>query len=170
MTRNELRARPLLLAAILLAGSAIVERAAAGDAPIVAHAPPKIAKPAAPRNLLGRRISPPVAPQRVQPNAIGVLVEQQRHEGAIRGTAYAIHSPAPMIGGTSGVGPATQGAGLQSPSHPQFHTTPTVNPIVQSRPAISGTGVAHPRSGPAVVGGPARTVVGINGTAIRPKH
>jgi len=75
-----------------------------------------------------------------------------------------------MIGGTSGAGPATQGAGLESSNHLQFHATPTVNPVVPNRPAISGTGAAHPRSGPAVVGGPARTVVGISGTAIRPKH
>ena len=170
MTRRDTRGYRLFLAAVLLAASSNVGDSAAGEAPVTAHAPAKVAKPVAPRNLLGRRISQPVVPQHVQPNAIGVLVEQQRHEGAIRGTPSAIHSPAPVIGGTSGAGPATQGAGLQSPNHLQFHATPTVNPVVPNRPAISGTGAAHPRSGPAVVGGPARTVVGINGTAIRPKH
>jgi len=169
MARSDMKGCRLFLAAVLLAASSNVGDSAAGEAPVAAHAPAKVAKPVAPRNLLGRRISQPVVPQHVQPNAIGVLVEQQRHEGAIRGTS-AIHSPAPMIGGTSGAGPATQGAGLQSPNHLQFHATPTVNPVVPNRPAISGTGAAHPRSGPAVVGGPARTVVGISGTAIRPKH
>lgn len=170
MTRSDTRGYGLFLAAVLLAGSSNVGDSAAGEAPVAAHAPAKVAKPVAPRNLLGRRISQPVATQHVQPNAIGVLVGQQRHENEIRGTTSALHPPAPVIGGTSGTGPAIQGAGLQSPNHLQFHTAPTVNPVIPSPPAISGTGAAHPRSGPAVIGGPARTVVGISGTAIRPKH
>jgi len=117
MARSDMKGCRLFLAAVLLAASSNVGDSAAGEAPVAAHAPAKVAKPVAPRNLLGRRISQPVAPQHVQPNAIGVLVEQQRHEGAIRGTASAIHSPAPVIGGTSGAGPAMLVATLGSQSN-----------------------------------------------------
>jgi hypothetical protein len=35
---------------------------------------------------------------------------------------------------------------------------------------INGTGVHRPGAGPAVIGGPAKNVAGINGTTIRAKH
>jgi hypothetical protein len=36
--------------------------------------------------------------------------------------------------------------------------------------AINGTGMTRPGSGPGTVGGPARTLAGISGTGLRPKH
>ncbi|HZP77371.1 MAG TPA: hypothetical protein VFB45_14605 [Pseudolabrys sp.] len=38
------------------------------------------------------------------------------------------------------------------------------------RVGISGTGMAHPGSGPSSIGGPAKFTAGINGSTVRSKH
>lgn len=170
MASSDRRIWGLLLAAVLFGGSAIVGSSVAEEASIAGRAATKAGKPLAARNLLGRRTSPPVAIQRVQPNAIGVVIDRPRHESETRGTTPAARSPAAMVGGTSGVGLAKPGAPLENSSRPQFPTPPTVNLVVPSRPAISGVGAAHLRSGPAAIGGPAKAVGGISGTTIRAKR
>jgi hypothetical protein len=170
MVPSDLRTCPLLLAAAMLAASAIGGGLAAEEAAIAGRATTKVGKPIAPRNLLGRRTTQPATTQHIQPNAIGVWVDRQRHEGETRGMMSGVNSPGAVVSGTSGAGFARQGPGLQSSSHLQFHTMPTVTPVVPSRPVISGTGAARPGSVPGAIGGPARTVVGVSGTAIRAKH
>jgi len=169
MPRTDLRAFPLLLAAVLLAGPAIGGGQAAEQAPITGRVTTKVSKPIAPRNLLRPRTSVAVPAERIQPNAIGVVPGRPGRESETRGTMPAVRFPA--VGGTSGAGFAKKpGGGLESSRQPQLHTTPTVPTVVLSRPAISGTGVARRGYAPAAIGGPAKTAGGISGTAFRAKH
>jgi hypothetical protein len=168
MPRSDLRAFPLLLAAVLLAGSAIGGGQAAEQAPITGRATAKVGKPIAPRNLLGRRTSVAVPAERIQPNAIGVVPGRPGRESETRGTMPAVRFPA--VGGTSGAGFAKPGGRLEGSHQPQLHTTPIVPSAVLSRPAISGTGASRRGYAPAAIGGPAKTAVGISGTAFRAKH
>jgi hypothetical protein len=50
------------------------------------------------------------------------------------------------------------------------HPVPNPNPSVRPAATINGTGLVHAHSGPSAIGGPAKTISGINGTAIRPKR
>lgn len=168
MLRSDLRACPLLLAAVLLAGSAIGGGHAAEQAPITGHVATKVGKPVAPRNLLGRRTSLPVPAERIQPNAIGVVAGRPGRESETHATTPTLRFPA--VGGTGGAGVAKPSGGLESFRQPQLHTPPTVNSAVSSRSAISGTGASRPGYAPAAIGGPAKTTTGISGTAFRAKH
>ena len=48
--------------------------------------------------------------------------------------------------------------------------SPTAAKMMPNPANIGGNIVVRPLVRPGVVGGPAKTVAGINGTAIRPKH
>lgn len=164
MPRSDLRVHVLLLTAVLLAGSAF----GGGRAAEQGHVATKAGKPAAPRNLLGRRTLPSIPAERMRPNAIGVVPVRPAFETATHATAPTPRFPA--VGATSGVGLMKPGAGLETFHQPQLHTAPTVPPVILSRPAISGTSVTRPGSAPIAIGGPAKTAGRINGTAFRPKH
>ena len=168
MPRSDLRACPLLLAALLLAGSAIEGGQAAEQAPITGRVTTKVGKPIAPRNLLGRRPSPALPAERIHPNAIGIVAGRPGRESETRGTMPAVRLPA--VGGTSGAGFAKPAGPLEGSHQPQLHTTPTVPSAVLSRPAISGTGASRAGYAPAAIGGLAKTAAGISGTAFRAKH
>jgi hypothetical protein len=164
MARSDLRSYALLLAAVLLAGSAIAGGQAAEQGRVAA----KAGKPIAPRNLLGRRTPPSIPAERIRPNAIGVVSGRPGFETATHSTIPTLRFPA--AGGTSGVGLAKPGAGLETFHPAQLHPAPTLPPVILSRPAISGTGVTRPGSAPAAIGGPAKTAGRITGTAFRAKH
>jgi hypothetical protein len=153
----------MLLGASALHGGLAAEGGSAGG-----RAALKVGKPMAPRNLLGRRTSPTVPVERIQPHAIGIIGGRPGRESDTRGTMPAVRFPA--VGGTSGAGFAKPGGRLESSHEPQLHTTPTVPSAALSRPAISGTGPSRPGFAPAAIGGPAKTAVGISGTAFRAKH
>jgi hypothetical protein len=164
MSRTDLRVCLLLLTAALLAGSLI----GGGRAAEQGHVAAKVGKPVAPRNSLARRTPPSIPAERLRPNAIGVVPARPGFETAIHPTPPTPRVPA--VGSTSGVGLVKPGAGLETFHQPQLHTTPTVPPVILSRPAISGTSVTRPGSAPAAIGGPAKTAGRISGTAFRAKH
>lgn len=164
MAPSDVRVYALLLAAVLLAGFAI----GVGRAAEPRHIAAKVGKPVAPRNLLGRRTPPSIPAERIRPNAIGVVPARPGFEAATHPTTPTLRFPA--VGGTSGVGLVKRGAGLETVHQPQFHATPTVPPVILSRPAISGTSVTRPGSAPAAIGGPARTTGRISGSAFHAKH
>jgi hypothetical protein len=115
-----------------------------------------------------RSKSPAVPVERIQPNAIGIVVGRPGRESEARVTMPAVRLPA--VGVTSGAGFAKPGGPLESSHQPQLHTTPTVPSTILSRPAISGTGASRPGYAPAAIGAPAKTTAGISGTAFRAKH
>lgn len=164
MARRDLRSYALLLAAVLLAGSAVGGGRAAEQGRVTA----KVGKPIAPRNLLGRRTLPPIPAERLRPNAIGVVPGRPGFETATHSTIPTLRFPA--VGGSSSVGLGKSGVGLETFHPPQSHPPPTVPPVILSRPAISGTSVTRPGSAPAAIGGPAKTSGRITGTAFRAKH
>lgn len=75
------------------------------------------------------------------------------------------HPPASAIGvvGHTALGMAKSDSGLVH----QFVVPPSASPTMLNR-GISGTNTSHRGVSSAGIGGPAKTVVGINGTAIRP--
>jgi hypothetical protein len=119
---------------------------------------------------LTRRLSPlPQAPNPVR-NSIGVVVPaparvEPPHEGT--------HLPTVAPRQPSATTPLGSGNALAHPAKPEFANRPT-SPIVTApavnRGAINGTGVTRHNVGPPRIGGPAASVAGINGTAIRSKH
>ena len=126
-----------------------------------------------PRNLLSRRVLPPGTSEPGARNALGIPVVGVEGSGQHSGThGFAVvHSPAlgpiGIVGGTS-----------DAPSKPPIfsvrplHLQPSViaSPTTLSRGSINGTGFTHRGVGPSGIGGPAKTVAGINGSAIRPAH
>ena len=165
-----LRTCIFLLAALLLAP----QGSFAADGGSTTRATAKAGKPIAPRNLLGRRTFSPSASERAGPNAIGVLV--RHHEGVPgpdsgpRGVGSSLQVPAAAGGGQSAAGLAKSGGTLANPRYPGVHPTPTVNPVSPNRPVINGTSLVRHGSTPPGIGGPAKTIAGISGTAIRHKH
>jgi hypothetical protein len=167
---NGLRIGPFLVAAMLLGASAPQGSFAADRGSIAEHAAAKVGKPDMPRNLLGRRALSPGASERVGPNAIGVSTSH--HEGVPgrdsgpHGIGSAVQFPMPADAGRSATG-IEKGIGhIGSPTQPQLHTTPMVNPAALNRSAINGTTLIRPGFRPSGIGGPARAGT-INGTAIR---
>jgi len=73
-----------------------------------------------------------------------------------------------LLGGSASLARAEAAHGGQRIFRP--HASPTVTITVPNRATISGTGVLRSGSGPAKLGGPAKTTSGINGTSFRPKH
>jgi hypothetical protein len=168
--RKGLRADLLFLAAMLLA----VPASQGSFAAEALHAATKVGKPIAPRNLLGRRSLSRPASERVAPNAIGALVPQskgvQGGESGSRGARPDVQAPATAARPRIEAGFAKSGGPINSPTRLQLHTIPTVNPAASNRPVINGTSLSPRGSSPSGIGGPAKAVAGISGTAIRPRH
>jgi hypothetical protein len=113
-------------------------------------------------------------------NAIGATVHDQVGLEPTRGSFY----PGPgtglrpgglesanLHGATIGGVPGNSGAGKAgngSPYPGAVLRSPST--IGTNRSVINGTGMIRPGSGPPVLGGPAKSVVGINGTNVRSKH
>lgn len=119
--------------------------------------------------------SSPVSP--VLHNAIGLPVPQ--HESVVRlGGQRTVapllpHLPTTPQGPVASVsgGLARGGAYLERPAQLQLNANPIVKPTALSRGTVNGTSL--PRHGIAVsgrIGGPSRTVAGINGSTIRSTH
>jgi hypothetical protein len=170
---NGLRIGPLLLAAVVLGALALQDSFAADKGSTAEHAGPKVGKANAPRNLLGRGTLSPGASERVGPNAIGVSASH--HEGVPgrdsgpHGIGCTVQFPMPADAGRSATA-IEKGIGhIGSPTQPQLHTTPMVNPAALNRSAINGTTLIRLGFRPSGIGGPAKSSA-INGTAIRLKR
>jgi hypothetical protein len=167
---NGLRIGPFLLAAMVLGASALQNSFAADKGSTAARAGAKVGKANAPRNLLGRGTLSPGASERVGPNAIGVSHEGvPGRENETHGMGSAVRFPAPADVGRSATGIAKGSGHIDSPTRPQLHTAPMVNPAALNRSAINGTTLIRPGFRPFGIGGPAKAGA-INGTAIRLKR
>jgi len=140
----------------------------------------RTAAPLAPKPFVLRHPAAPSAGENATTkNAIGATLHDQA--GAVglepgRGGPYAGPGTGLRPGGSEpaalGGTPRTGGV-IGKPGGVTVFSAPAVRSPATggaNRSAINGTGVAHPGSGPAVLGGPAKSAVGINGTNIRSKH
>ncbi len=102
-------------------------------------------------------VSVPISPQE--------LLERRAGEHPL--SASVPHPPAGAIGmvGHTALGTAKSETGFGR----QITVPRTASPIIVNR-GISGTSAGHRGVSSAVIGGPAKTVAGINGTVIRPTH
>jgi hypothetical protein len=126
-----------------------------------------VVKSIAPRNLLARRMAAPGALGPVVRDAIGVSVT---HREGLEHFTIVVHGPATGAIGIAGgaTGRVAKPEGSIAPAIPNANAL--VRPTVLNRGAINGTSLVRPGSSPSGVGGPAKTVAGINGTTIRSKH
>ena len=106
-------------------------------------------------------------------NAIGVAVTPRQpgpHEN--HAVPLAAHSPAGPtgvgIGASPGIGKATAAPDANKLLHPPPMPGPPAASVRQG--TINGTGLSNRGSGPPQIGGPAKTLAGINGTTIKPKR
>jgi hypothetical protein len=180
--KRTLKAGRCLLVLALLAGPAI-ERSFAGDAaPGGKRAPlgqvkTKFGSPSAGMPQ-PQRPSTAQTTGRVVRNAIGLPVGHA--EGLVRGDGVRHEAPALAQGRAAGtLGIAAGGSGslakLQGSLGGMRIVYPSPSPTaakMMPNPANIGGNIVVRRGAGAsgVVGGPAKTVAGINGTAIRPKH
>jgi hypothetical protein len=122
-----------------------------------------------------RTFSPSRAANRFAPNASGVPAPQRQNGQQKFGERFERRT----IGGTVGVGGG--GVGFAKPGsildHQQILQPTGISPIAGGsktlvRGGIGGASLNHHAagSGTAAIGGPARTVTGINGTSIRETH
>jgi hypothetical protein len=129
------------------------------------------------RNFTPRRQSNPAASGGVARNAIGAPVARHDGERAHDGDHY--------DGRPAATGAGAPPAGLdRNPSNGLVRAVPTVgpanfgrpntnqpvSPAVVNRAVINGTGLVHPGSALSGIGGPAKTVTGLNGTTLHPKR
>jgi hypothetical protein len=166
---NGLRIGPFLLAATVLGALALQDSFAADKGSTAMHPGAKVGKANAPRNLLGRGTLSPGASERVGPNAIGVSASHEGvpgRESGTHGMGSSVRFPAAADVGRSATGIAKGSGHIDSPTRPQLHTTPMVNPAALNRSAINGTTLIRPGFRPSGIGGPAKAGA-INGTAIR---
>ena len=128
----------------------------------------------APRNLLAPRAPTPSQFRNTMRNAIGVPVA---HVGDVEGRISTHHDFSIVAHGPSAsmgvVGSATDRLGKVEGTieRPIVHAGPVIKPLVLDRGTINGAAVPHRGVGvSAGIGGPAKTIAGINGTTIRPTH
>jgi hypothetical protein len=140
-----------------------------GDAKANAEAP--VVRNAHRRTFFASRPSAPTVR-----NAIGASVAE--HESPPRIGGERIVSPVlprtPAAGTTTSIGNAAglakNGAALEHPTNMQRNTNPIGGSTALTRGAIGGTSLSHRGAGPSSLGGPAKTIAGINGTTVRLLH
>jgi hypothetical protein len=109
------------------------------------------------RNAIGLPVTRHESTQERSGESHGVPVQSAAHENP--GLAA---SGADNLAKTDG---GLERAAIERPS-----PSPIVSTPVAQRGAINGTGLVRPSSAPSGLGGPAKVIVGINATTIRPKH
>jgi hypothetical protein len=121
-------------------------------------------KVAAPGNFQVRRAPAAGSSNLVARNAIGLLVA--RHEDVNGRSAAHFGSMVANPGALAGA------RGLSGPNIGR--TNPAPAPVatasILNRGKIDGTGLIRPALAPASLGGPAKSIAGIDGTTFRPKH
>jgi hypothetical protein len=110
-------------------------------------------------NLPPHRLSAPDPSGGVARNAIGMPVAPHEDPKRRDGEPSGLRPAAPLPAAAAGRPP------ILKPNAGSI-----VSPSASSRGAINGTSVIRPGHAPSGVGGPAKTVAGINGTTIRPRH
>jgi hypothetical protein len=114
------------------------------------------------RPKLPARPRPPsqVAPTGPMRNAIGIRIDP------------AAATPTTMMAhwGQRPLRPATAGTVVAAPPALGNAWHPGAAPVSSARGGLNGTTLVRVGSGAPVIGGPAKTVTGINGTTLRPKH
>jgi hypothetical protein len=129
----------------------------------------------APGSVYARRLPAPGAVKPNARNAIGLAVSRhegvQEHIGEPHGVPVqnAIHD-APGIAPSGAGNLAKPDAGLVRPAIAPPSASPVVSAPVAQRGRINGAGLIRPSSAPSGLGGPAKVIVGINATNLRPKH
>jgi len=137
-------------------------------------------KTAIPGNYQARRPAAPGPSDTVPRNAIGVAIVPQKSATASSAESLkpmATAPPAFGIGdrGNAGTRLGEPGTGMEN-SHPAAtasvsFTSPSVpTRSFQGRSGIDGSTLIRPSVALSGLGGPAKTVAGINGTALRPKY
>jgi hypothetical protein len=105
-------------------------------------------------------------------NAIGVAVGP--HDNIVHRDSHVAPPIVRSAVGAVGVGANVNGGIARASGIPETnkfaHPAPTPGDAPLHRGTISGTGLVQRGSGPAQIGGPAKSFAGINGTSIRPKH
>jgi hypothetical protein len=135
-------------------------------------------QPLKPVNAHRRTFSPSRAANRISPNASGVLNGQRQILQQGPGQHFESNGlrSTPAIGAAAGVGTANVGLAKPGSNLGREPISPStgISPIgtdakTFTRGGIGGASLNHRAVGPgtAAIGGPARTVTGINGTAIR---
>jgi hypothetical protein len=125
----------------------------------------------------------PVPAPSVPRNAIGVALAPQKSVTASSGENLRPATAPPV---TAGIGDQTNSTGhlgepdiglkvsrpVATASIPSVSVpSPTIqSPSIQSRGKIDGSSLIRASVAPSGLGGPAKTVAGINGTTLRPKH
>jgi hypothetical protein len=107
-------------------------------------------------------------------DAIGVPVA---HLGGIE-QGRAVRHDMPALVNNPGAVPTGFGANASSDfarpggafGHPPSNANGIVRPVVPKLGTVNGTNFARPGVGSSSIGGPAKSIAGINGTTIRPKH
>lgn len=186
MARNGLALRWSLVAAVAALAAAAPAFAAHDPSGTRSspwhHPPPKSHFTVVPRTVNAPRPLP--APNRITRNAIGLPVTHNpaattsaaphdTRPAAIVPAGPLAAPPAPPSSATAGVkessAPALQHAVTGAPAAPPGPPPPSPPPAgtFSHQATINGTGFTRPASS---LGGPAKTVTGISGSAIRPKH
>ncbi len=131
----------------------------------------------APGSLRPRRLSKLGTPDRMMRNAIGVPLARhgglERRDGEHHDFPTVVRVPAAGATGVAGSGtasPATAEGRVDRPTILRANASPILSPVAPNRGTINGTSLNRPGFSPSGVGGPAKQVAGISGTAIRPKH
>jgi hypothetical protein len=135
-------------------------------------------RPAAPADVRTRHhVSAPGAIGGTARDAIGLRVAKRGGAQGPNAVANQGSAPAARISvlGTGIARNATgslanAGTGAGGPQVAPRGAGPTGTTAAVNHAAVNGTGLTRPGYGPGVVGGPAKSVAGINGTTIRSKH
>jgi hypothetical protein len=124
------------------------------DAPVTVSPPrdPSV-KREMPLNLQTRRAPLPAPQNPVPRNSIGEIAAPHESMTVIDGRRLSSAAPAPVLGA---IGPP--------------HPGPVVSVTMPSRGKVDGAGLIRPSVAPTGLGGPAKVVVGINGTTLRSKR
>jgi len=125
-----------------------------------------------PRNLLGRPGALPSTAETVRRNAIGVAVA---HREGLQQPNLAHAGLVPYRAAAGAIGGVSRTNGLLAKpggplARPAAHANPLAGPAHWNRGSINGTSLVRPGSSLSAVGGPAKSVAGIDGTAMRPKR
>ena len=131
-------------------------------------------KTTAPGNSQARHVPVLRSSNPVTRNAIGQPVVQHEDAAASGGTrvgaagSASLPSPGAPLSRTESLGKPNGGIG--GPSVGLQRPSPVASTSISSRGRIDATGLIRPSRAPAALGGPAKAVVGISGTTLRPKH
>jgi hypothetical protein len=79
-----------------------------------------------------------------------------------------VRTPAPVAAVPGSLAKAD--VGFDRRTVPRSNSAAPIVPATPNRAVIDGTKLVHPRIAASGLGGPTKTITGISGTSIRPKH